>query len=217
MSKDLINIAAHEVRTPTQSILRYSELLQILFEEEQGDKQAIRGEDSSNRKELDNQKKEALEAIDRIADRLQKLAKDILDITKIESNTLRLDKERFSLTKQIRGVIEDIVARKDASSDNKNIKIKFEPKDGERGKDVFIDADKARIYQVISNLLKNAIKFVNEDGTIIITVDVSRMKVEEGEGQEVVVVKVNDTRHGDRCLHFTTTLHKICYKFIPRY
>ena len=47
MSKDFINIAAHEIRTPTQSILGYSELLQILFEEEQGDKQAIRGEDSS--------------------------------------------------------------------------------------------------------------------------------------------------------------------------
>jgi signal transduction histidine kinase len=106
MSKDFINIAAHEIRTPTQSILGYSELLQILFEEEQGDKQAIRGEDSS--KELDNEKKKALEAIDRNASRLQKLAKDILDITKIESNTLRLDKERFSLTKQIRGVIEDV-------------------------------------------------------------------------------------------------------------
>jgi two-component system, OmpR family, sensor histidine kinase VicK len=97
------------------------------------------------------------------------LAKDILDITKIESNTLRLDKERFSLTKQIRGVIEDVVTnqmRKDASIDNKNIKIKFEPKEGERGNDIFIDADKARIYQVISNLLKNAIKFVKEDGLV---------------------------------------------------
>jgi signal transduction histidine kinase len=195
MSKDFINIAAHEIRTPTQSILGYSELLQILFEEEQGDKQAIEAEDNS--KELDNQKKEALEAIDRNANRLQKLAKDILDITKIESNTLRLDKERFSLTKQIRGVIEDIVAnqmRKDTISDNKNIKIKFEPKEGERGNDIFIDADKARIYQVISNLLKNAIKFVKEDGAITITVDV--MKVDGERGEEVVLVKVKDTGSG---------------------
>jgi signal transduction histidine kinase len=192
MSKDFINIAAHEIRTPTQSILGYSELLQILFEEEQGDKQAIRGEDRS--KELDNEKKKALEAIDRNANRLQKLAKDILDITKIESNTLRLDKERFSLTEMIRGVIEDVATRKDASIDNKNIKIRFEPKEGERGNDIFIDADKARIYQVISNLLKNAIKFVKEDGTITITVDV--MKVEGERGEEVVVVKVKDTGSG---------------------
>jgi signal transduction histidine kinase len=215
MSKDFINIAAHEIRTPTQSILGYSELLQILFEEEQGDKQAIRGEDSS--KELDNEKKKALEAIDSNASRLQKLAKDILDITKIESNTLRLDKERFSLTEKIRGVIEDIVAnqmRKDASIDNKNIKIKFEPKEGERGNDIFIDADKARIYQVISNLLKNAIKFVKEDGTITITVDV--MKVDGEREEEVVVVKVKDTGSGIDA-NILPRLHKIRYKFLPGY
>jgi signal transduction histidine kinase len=190
MTKDLINIASHEIRTPAQSILGYSELLQILFEEEQGDNQAKRGEDSSNRKELDNQKKKALEAIDRNADRLQKLVKDILDITKIESNTLRLDKERFSLNDKIRGAIEDVVTKKDASSD-KNKNIKFEPKEGE---DIFIDADKSRIYQVISNLLKNAIKFVKEDGTITITVDLGTMKGKGGE--EVVVVKVKDTGTG---------------------
>jgi signal transduction histidine kinase len=189
MSKDFINIAAHEIRTPTQSILGYSELLQTLFDEEQGDKQVIGGEASGNSRELDNQKKEALDAIDRNANRLQKLAKDILDITKIESNTLRLDKERFRLNDKIRSAIADVVTRKDASIDNKNIKIKFEPKEGERGGDIFIDADKARIYQVISNLLKNAIKFVKEDGTITITVD-------EVEGQEVVVVKVKDTGTG---------------------
>ena len=195
MSKDFINIAAHEIRTPTQSILGYSELLQTLFEEEQGDKQVIGGEDSS--RELDNQKKEALESIDRNAVRLQKLAKDILDITKIEGNTLRLNKERFCLSEKIRSAIADVVTGKDTRIDNKNIKIKFEPKEGKRGNDIFIDADKARIYQVISNLLKNAIKFVKKDGTIIITVDVSGMKVEEGEGQgEAVVVKVNDTGTG---------------------
>jgi signal transduction histidine kinase len=204
MTKDFINITAHEIRTPTQSILGYSELLQILFEEEQGDKQVIGGEKSSSRnnsKELDSQKKKALEAIGRNASRLQKLAKDILDITKIESNTLRLDKERFSLTEKIRGIIEDVVTRKDASSDNKNIKIKFEPKEGERGNDIFIDADKERIHQVVSNLLKNAIKFVKEDGTITITVDVSTKKCEGGERQEeeeeeVVVVKVRDSGTG---------------------
>jgi len=198
ITKDFINIAAHEIRTPTQTILGNSELLQLLFEEEEEGKQAIGGEDSDNSRELDNQKKKALEAIARNASRLQKLAKDILDITKIESNTLRLNKERFSLTDKIRGAIEDVVAsqmRKDASSDNKNIKIKFESKEGERGKDIFIDADKTRIYQVISNLLKNAIKFVREDGTIAITVDGSKMKVGGG-GGEVVVVKVKDTGTG---------------------
>jgi signal transduction histidine kinase len=214
ISKDFINIAAHELRTPTQAISGYSELLQILFEQEEGEgeeKQAI-GEDeddvSNNSKEHDNEKKKALEAIIRNASRLQKLAKGILDITKIESNTLILDKQRFSLTKKIRDAIADVITnqmRKYASK-NKNIKINFESKGGVLN-DVFIDADKTRTYQVISNLLENAIKFTKEGGSITITADVIPAKIakaevgqgagEEGEEeQEVVVVKVKDTGTG---------------------
>jgi signal transduction histidine kinase len=195
VSRDFINIAAHELRTPTQAIVGYSELLQILFEQEE-EKQVIGGcEDSgSNSKELDNQKKKALEAIVRNASRLQKLAGDILDITKIESNALTLDKERFNLTDKIRDAIADVVTnqmRKDTSND-KNIKIEFESQGVERN-DIFIDADKTRIYQVISNLLKNAVKFTKESGTITVTAGVSTKKEE---AEEVVIVKIKDTGTG---------------------
>ena len=179
-----------------------SELLQILFEEEEEEKQAIQGEYSSNNKELDNQKKKALEAIHRNANRLQMLTKNILDIAKIESNTLTLDKEHFSLSEKIRSAIEDVVAsetRKEPNSKNKNIQIKCEPKERQRETDIFINADKARIYQVISNPLKNAIKVVKEDGTITITADVNRKKVadgQEGDGEQVVIVKVRDSGTG---------------------
>jgi signal transduction histidine kinase len=213
-SKDFINIAAHEIRTPTQSIIGYSELLQILFEQEEGQKQVIVGNEdgvsNSNGKEDYNEKKKALEAIIRNASRLGKLANGILDITKIESNTLTLDKQRFSVTEKIRDAIADVITnqmRKDASK-NKNIKINFASKgEGEgRKNDIFIDADKTRIYQVISNLLENAIKFAKEGGTIIITADVNTDKIAKAEGrqragegeerQEVVVVKVSDTGTG---------------------
>jgi two-component system, OmpR family, sensor histidine kinase VicK len=143
-----------------------------------------------------------LEAIVRNASRLQKLAIDILDITRIESNTLTLDKERFSLAENISDAIEDVTTnqmRKDAGN-GRNIKVKFESKAGEgRENDIFIYADKTRVYQVMSNLLKNAIKFVNEGGTITITADISTKKVEAEEGErggEVVVVKVKDTGTG---------------------
>jgi two-component system, OmpR family, sensor histidine kinase VicK len=89
--------------------------------------------------------------------------------------------------------------RKDAGN-GRNIKVKFESKAGEgRENDIFIYADKTRVYQVMSNLLKNAIKFVNEGGTITITADISTKKVEAEEGEregEVVVVKVKDTGTG---------------------
>jgi signal transduction histidine kinase len=206
-NRDFINIAAHEFRTPTQSIMGFSELLQNLFEEEE----AIRGDDH-NSKEHDNQnrKKMALDAVVRNASRLERLAKDILDVAKIESNRLTLNKERFSLTEKISNTISDIIAtqiRKDGiNDDNKNIKINFESKGGERGNGIFIEADKTMIQQVISNLLKNAIKFAKEGGTITITADISTPKKVEAEGRgksegkegggEVVVVEVKDTGSG---------------------
>ncbi|MFL6359871.1 MAG: ATP-binding protein [Nitrososphaeraceae archaeon] len=208
-NRDFINIAAHEFRTPTQSIMGFSELLQNLFEEEK----AIRGDDhNSDSKEHDNQnqKKMALDAVVRNASRLERLAKDILDVAKIESNSLTLNKERFSLTEKISNTISDIIAtqiRKDGiNDDNKNIKINFESKGGERGNGIFIEADKTMIQQVISNLLKNAIKFAKEGGTITITADISTPKKVEAEGRgksegkegggEVVVVEVKDTGSG---------------------
>src|ERR1051325_3965754 len=124
ITKEFINIAAHELRTPTQSILGYSELLQILFEEAEKDAQIITetksgSTSSSTAKELDEQKKKALDAIIRNVTRLDKLQKDILDITKIESNALTLNKERFSLNEKIREAVADTITsqiRKDVSN-----------------------------------------------------------------------------------------------------
>jgi signal transduction histidine kinase len=197
--KDFINIAAHEFRTPTQSILGYSELLQLLSEQEEQD-------DDYNEKGND-EKKKSLESIIRNANRLDRLANDILDVTRIDGNILVLNKQRFNLSEKIRNVVSDTTNQmeRNASTD-KNLKIVFEPKVGE--KDIFIEADKLRIYQVISNLFKNAVKFTNEGGTITITADISNNantntdkynkeeEEEEEEEEEVVVVKIKDTGTG---------------------
>ena len=99
----------------------------------------------------------------RNAKRLQRLTEDILDVTKIESHSLNLKKEQFNLNDVITDVIEDIVANIAKKSQHANlIKLIYQPHD------IFIEADKARITQVISNLLSNAVKFteanVNEKG-----------------------------------------------------
>jgi signal transduction histidine kinase len=218
ITKEFINIAAHELRTPTQSILGYSELLQqILFEEEE--KEQVIETNSANiastAKELDEQKKKALDSIVRNVTRLDRLEKQILDITKIESNTLTLDKERFSLTEKIQDMVADVIAnemrRDDTGYDKKNIKIEFETEagaerggEGEEEKNIFIDADKTKVYQVISNLLRNAIKFASKYGVITITTDVIAKQTDAdstvgaeggGEGQ-VVVVKIKDNGTG---------------------
>jgi signal transduction histidine kinase len=125
ITKEFINIAAHELRTP-QAIMGYSELLQILIEEDEGEEEQIIGNNNPNISStvlgLDEQKKKALEAIFRNATRLDRLEKQILDITKIESNTLTLGKERFNLTEKIRDTVADFIAnemRRDSGYDKK--------------------------------------------------------------------------------------------------
>jgi signal transduction histidine kinase len=74
-----------------------------------------------------------------------------------------IKKERFDLKENIQTVVNDFASQ---TGNNPNVKILFtEPKDS-----IYVEADKSRIYQVISNLLANAIKFV-EEGTITVTAE----------------------------------------------
>jgi signal transduction histidine kinase len=171
---DFINIASHELRSPTQSIIGYSELLQLSFEDGK----------------QDDQTKKALEAILRNANRLERLAKDILDVSKIDSHRLTLNKELFNLNEKIKYLVDDITnqIKKNSSNnsvDNNNIQIIFKSKESN---DIFVDADEKKIYQVISNLLVNAVKFTKQ-GTISITIGTSTDKRE-------VIVKIKDTGNG---------------------
>ena len=156
MQKDFINIAAHELRTPIQPILALTQVLRS------------RKEKNNNGKEIEEELS-LLDAIIRNAKRLQRLAEDILDVTKIESHSLILHKERFNLNEVISNTIQDI-SRNQISNGKVKLRYEFD-------KDLlFIEADKERITQVISNLLSNAVKFTNE-GTISISVEKKDSKV----------------------------------------
>ena len=140
-----------------------------------------------------------IQAIQRNAIRLQKLTSDILDVARIESRTLKLDKEKFDINNKIADVIEDVEKQ---ISDSNKLKILFtEPREA-----IFVDADKVRIYQVISNILNNAIKFTKE-GTILVSAKVTQKKgmnrEEEEEGRDYssssprqVIVSVKDSGAG---------------------
>jgi two-component system, OmpR family, sensor histidine kinase VicK len=169
MQKEFINIAAHELRTPIQPILGLSAVLR------------------SRTKDTDQY--ELLDAIIRNAKRLQRLTENILDVTKIESQSLQLKKERFSLNEIIKNVINDInnQAELHNNNNNNNVTILFEPK-----QDFLVEADKVRIYMVISNLLKNAIQFTKE-GTITITAAAEKMDYND---DEKILVSIKDTGKG---------------------
>src|SRR6188472_1187199 len=133
MQEEFINVASHELRTPTQSVLAYSELLRRHPE----------------------RRDEMIQAIYRNAERLQRLTNDILDVTRIESKTLQLHKEKFNLSELISTIIEDF--KNEIQKKGSSIRLLYEPENN-----IVIEADKERITQVISNLLSNAIKFTKE-------------------------------------------------------
>jgi two-component system, OmpR family, sensor histidine kinase VicK len=159
MQMEFINVAAHELRTPIQPILGLSEVL-------------------LNKDGNIEQYHELLNTISRNAKRLQKLTENILDVSRIESQTLNLHKERVNINEKIRNAVKDI----ESQIHNPELKIAFlESKDP-----IYVKADKTRLYQVIANLLGNAIKFTKQ-GSISVSVDVTANEL---------VISVKDTGEG---------------------
>jgi two-component system sensor histidine kinase VicK len=176
IQKEFINIASHEIKTPTQAILGYSNLA----------------------KKHPERREEMLNAISRNATRLQKLTDDILDVTRIESQTLKLNKEKFNLNDVISYIIEDF--RNDIEKEqHANIELIYEARKNNNNHHyhLLVEADKARITQVISNLLSNAIRHTKKrGGAISVTTSVQRQKKENDENNKGIVVSVKDTGDG---------------------
>jgi signal transduction histidine kinase len=168
MQREFINIASHEMKTPTQAILGMSGLLQYYPE----------------------RREELIEIIQRNAKRLQALTSDILDVTRIESQTLKLEKELFNIFDLVSEVVDDHRERiKDSS--NKNIELHNDyDEDGDRR--IFVEADRGRIMQVLTNLLNNALKFTDEGQ---ITVSTYQNK-DSNDNKDEVTVRVVDTGSG---------------------
>ena len=98
----------------------------------------------------------------------QQITEDILDLSKIESGSLVLKKEKFDIKEKISNIIKDV--QKQISNSNE-LKILFK----ESRESIFINADKIRIYQVITNLLNNAIKFTKGE-TISVSTKVTEQQ-----------------------------------------
>src|SRR5215208_1479440 len=105
----------------------------------------------------------------RNAKRLQQLTEDILDVSKIETQSLKLKKEHFNLNDVISNAVRDYTKHIEKGSSNSNLKLFYKPAADDM-LSVVIEADKARLAQVISNLLSNAVKFTKE-GTIFISIE----------------------------------------------
>jgi len=163
---EFINIAAHELRTPTQSIIGYCEMLEMFPDDS----------------------KEYLERLARNAERLYTLISDLLDVTRLEIGILKLFKANLNLTDTIREVVSDIKKKSYiATKYNREVKIKPIIKLALPSHQIVVHADKERIAQVLFNLLDNAIKFTNF-GTIMVSVKL--------EGNHLVKISVKDSGKG---------------------
>jgi signal transduction histidine kinase len=170
VKNEFINVAAHELRTPIQPILTLTEILRS--------------------KTKEPQQQELLDIIIRNAKRSKRLTSDILDVTKIESHSLALKKERFNLSDMITNTIADITSNNELSNTD-NVKFLYQPEN------IYVEADEARISQVVYNLLSNAVKFTavkergqgGEERTVSIS-------VESTDDNSHVLVTVKDTGIG---------------------
>ena len=156
MQKEFINIAAHELRTPIQPILGLSQVLAL---------------DINNK-----ERTQIVETISRNAKRLLRLSEDLLDVARIDSQSLQLRKGEFNIADTISRIVADF-----GTQVNGDVKILYN-----NTQNLLVEGDKDRISQVIHNLINNAIKFTNE-GTINVT-------TEKNDGH--VLVKIKDTGTG---------------------
>ena len=170
MQREFINIASHEMKTPTQAILGMSGLLQYYPE----------------------RRDELIKIIRRNAKRLQSLTSDILDVTRIESQTLKLEKERFNIIDLVSEVVNDNLERTKNNNNNKKVELLYHRDKIGKHHQIIVEADRGRIIQVLTNLLNNALKFTDE-GQIIVSIYQSN---DDNENRNEVTVEVVDSGSG---------------------
>jgi signal transduction histidine kinase len=166
--REFVSLAAHELRSPIMPLLGILELLEYEFE--------------TDKKEIKLQK-EHYERFARNTRRLERLASEILDITKIDDQSLRLNKENFNLKDTVLDLIQN---KRQLEKSNVSMKLLYEfmieeeeeeipTRKDDSFPNIFIFADKIRINQVIDNLLTNAIK-LTEEGTVSVSVTCKKGK-----------------------------------------
>ena len=189
--KEFINIAAHELRTPIQPILGLSEMLPDARNDPQ-------------------QHGKFVEIIVRNAHKLENLAEDILDVTRIESGRLQLSMEMIDLYELVDSVVHDF--QKFLPADGKVIMNYQKLNDGRNDEEDYrvshlaIMGDPARIAQVLSNLLRNALKFTNE-GTISV-----RVGKNDSPCYSEAIVSISDSGQGID----PEVMHKLFEKFVSK-
>ncbi len=156
---EFISLASHELKTPLTSIKAFAQLLSKHFLEERYENAQL-----------------ILKKMDTLIDRLTSQAEDLLDISRIQTGTIILRKEKFDLCQRIRTIIGEL-------QQTTKIQLVYQCPVHK----VFVVADPFRISQVLSNLISNAMKYAPKSNHITIRVHQTK---------KMVVVSVKDQGAG---------------------
>jgi PAS domain S-box-containing protein len=152
---DFLSMASHELKTPITSMKMFVDLLYKELSKSDVEKPkylASRIKDQTNR--------------------LTELTNDLLDVSRIETGKLKLNKEKFDLTELIKDTVEGLQATTEHKLIIENNGVKQ------------VTADKYRIYQVLVNLITNAIKYSPPHKKILIRTEI--------DGEKSIVLSVKD-------------------------
>jgi signal transduction histidine kinase len=163
LQNDFINIAAHELRTPIQPMLGVVELMEG----------SLNGGDSVE------VKRDEIEMLSRNANRLERLSSQLLEMARIEGGALQLHLEPVDISNEIRHIIQNL-----QNTLQKDIVVRY----ADPEKPLIVQGDKTRLFEVLSNLVSNAIKFTDQGAVTIST--------EQSADGNQALVKIVDTGSG---------------------
>ncbi|HEU5119945.1 MAG TPA: HAMP domain-containing sensor histidine kinase [Candidatus Nitrosocosmicus sp.] len=197
--KEFINTAAHELRTPTQAITGYIELIDELFKDLLDEKIEIALRDQGKEKTI-LQLSKYQQLVLKNATRLNDLINDLLDLAKIDllDRDLRLNKERVDLIEEIKEFKDNYQTPRKKSIMHNDIIIKYDNKLISNNK-ILIDIDRTRFSQILNNIVNNSFKFSNENGKVTITIKESvnnKNTLSNNNNNNTVVISISDEGKG---------------------
>ncbi|MDR3277987.1 MAG: cell wall metabolism sensor histidine kinase WalK, partial [Oscillospiraceae bacterium] len=161
LRRDFVANVSHELRTPLTSIRTYAETL------------------AENDDLPEDTRAEFLRVILNESDRMTKIVQDLLELSKFDSGNAELNMEEFSLDRSLREVYAAISLPAEQRGHRINLELEWKLPD--------VTGDRARIEQVLMNIMTNAVKYTPGGGEIDIT---------SGRSGANVWVKISDTGIG---------------------
>ena len=200
--KEFINTAAHELRTPTQAITGYIELIDELFKDLLDKKIKIVLRDQGKESTI-LQLSKYQQLVLKNTTRLSDLINDLLDLAKIDllDSNVRLNKEKVDLIQEIKDFKDNYQTPRRKKGTHNNIVLKIDDKlvsnNNYNNSKILAEIDRIRFSQILNNIINNSFKFSNENSKVTITIKESvDMKNTSDMDNKIGVISISDEGRG---------------------